>query len=202
MQTPLKDINLCPFCNGRSVLREWGRAAPHLSPSPVGTYGEGLSGGKPAKRREVTETLERAGYVIIQDPQPAPLLSYVPDRHGKWIWRCHIDASHPYRSVLRIARNFVQDYDASVFSLAAFAQKLPRPQYIIPPSIDPLCDKNRMLPDDEVRAVAEELAKMKEIGAKAREFVRDNFLLTRHLREYLTMLASLHFGCDERIELK
>ena len=39
------------------------------------------------------------------------------------------------------------------------------------------------------------------IGGKAREFVRDNFLLTRHLREYLTLILSLHYGAKDKIEL-
>jgi len=39
------------------------------------------------------------------------------------------------------------------------------------------------------------------MGEKARDFVRDNFLLTRHLREYLTLILSLHFGGTDRIEL-
>ena len=44
--------------------------------------------------------LESADIVFIHDPQPAPLLKLCPNRKGKWIWRCHIDASHPYRSVV------------------------------------------------------------------------------------------------------
>jgi trehalose synthase len=86
--------------------------------------------------------LEEADFVFIHDPQPAPLLRYCGNRKGKWIWRCHIDASHPYRPVWKYLRQFVAPYDASVFSLAAFAQELPHPQYLIPPSIDPLSDKN------------------------------------------------------------
>jgi trehalose synthase len=89
--------------------------------------------------------LEDADFVFIHDPQPAPLLGYCPDRRGKWVWRCHIDASHPYRPVWKYLHNFVAPYDASIFSLAAFAQELPHPQYLIPPSIDPLSDKNREL---------------------------------------------------------
>jgi trehalose synthase len=50
-------------------------------------------------------------------------------------------------------RRFVQDYDASIFSLAAFAQSLPHPEYLIPPSIDPLSDKNRDLEQTEIDAV-------------------------------------------------
>ncbi len=43
--------------------------------------------------------------------------------------------------------------------------------------------------------------RMLEMGAKARQFVRENFLLTRHLREYLTLMVSLVHGASYRIEL-
>ena len=39
------------------------------------------------------------------------------------------------------------------------------------------------------------------MGEKARNFVRENFLLTRHLREYLTLMVSLLHGRGDRIEL-
>ncbi|AOY87455.1 glycosyl transferase family 1 [Marinobacter salinus] len=98
-------------------------------------------------------TLEDADFVFIHDPQPAPLLRYCPDRKGKWIWRCHIDASHPYRPVWKYLRNFVAPYDASIFSLAAFAQELPHPQYLIPPSIDPLSEKNIELEPQYIQSI-------------------------------------------------
>lgn len=90
--------------------------------------------------------LRDADVVFIHDPQPAALIRYLPDRRGKWIWRCHIDASHPQRGVWRYLRDHVAEYDASVFSLADFAQRLPHPVYLIPPSIDPLSEKNSPLP--------------------------------------------------------
>jgi trehalose synthase len=99
--------------------------------------------------------LEEADFVFIHDPQPAPLLDYCPARKGKWIWRCHIDASHPYRPVWKYLRRFVASYDASIFSLAAFAQELPHPQYLIPPSIDPLSDKNVELEPEIIRQVSD-----------------------------------------------
>ncbi len=46
----------------------------------------------------------------------------------------------------------VKTYDASVFSLADFAQMLPHPSYLIPPSIDPLSAKNEELPEAEIDA--------------------------------------------------
>ena len=41
----------------------------------------------------------------------------------------------------------------------------------------------------------------RDMGRKAREFVRDNFLLTRHLREYLTLFLALGREDEERIAL-
>lgn len=99
------------------------------------------------------DSLREADMVFIHDPQPAPLRKLIPDRKGKWIWRCHIDISRPYRPVWRYLRDFIAGYDASIFSLAAFAQALPHPEYLIPPSIDPLSEKNIDLPEDETAAV-------------------------------------------------
>ena len=99
--------------------------------------------------------LKDADFVFIHDPQPAALLRHCPDRRGKWIWRCHIDASHPYRPVWKYLFEFVAPYDASIFSLAAFAQELPHPQYLIPPSIDPLSDKNVELDSNVIQDTAE-----------------------------------------------
>lgn len=97
--------------------------------------------------------LEEADFVFIHDPQPVALLKYCSNRKGKWIWRCHIDASHPYRGTWRFIDRFVREYDASIFSLPQFVQMLPHPAYIIPPSIDPLSDKNVDLTEDELDAV-------------------------------------------------
>lgn len=99
--------------------------------------------------------LEEADMVFIHDPQPAPLLGLLPNRKGKWVWRCHIDASHPFRSVWKYLRRHVAGYDASIFSLASFAQPLPHPEYLIPPSIDPLTEKNMELEDSEVESARE-----------------------------------------------
>jgi trehalose synthase len=108
-----------------------------------------------ARNAEVLRpTLEDADLVIIHDPQPAPLLSLCPNRRGPWIWRCHIDASRPYRPIWKYIRSFVEPYDASIWSLADFAQRMSHPTYLIPPSIDPISDKNRPLTKRQIDAVA------------------------------------------------
>jgi trehalose synthase len=109
-----------------------------------------------ANAEELRGTLEEAEVVFIHDPQPAPLLHFCPDRQGRWIWRCHIDASKPYRPVWKYLRRWVADYEASIFSLPEFAQPLPHRQYLIPPSIDPLSEKNMDLAPGEVEAVRDQ----------------------------------------------
>lgn len=92
-----------------------------------------------------------ADYVIIHDPQPAALIESRPSG-GKWIWRCHIDISNPQLKVWNFLRQFVVKYDTAIFSLPRFARKLPIPQFLIYPSIDPLSDKNRELsPEEQAR---------------------------------------------------
>lgn len=100
--------------------------------------------------------LEAADFVIIHDPQPAALLGLCPNRHGKWIWRAHIDISRPHRPVWRGLRPHVTGYDASIFSMPDFAQPLPHPQVIVAPSIDPLSDKNCELTRSELDSVRSE----------------------------------------------
>jgi trehalose synthase len=98
--------------------------------------------------------LRLADVVFIHDPQPARMLHLIPDRKGKWVWRCHIDVSRPHRPVWRYLRDIVAGFDASIFSLADFAQPLPHPEYLVPPSIDPLSDKNIALPPEEIGEIA------------------------------------------------
>ncbi len=121
----------------------------HIPARLLAAYEEANEANAEIMREKLTE----ADFVFIHDPQPAALLEHMPKRGGKWVWRCHIDASHPYRPVWNYLRRKVANYDASIFSLPAFAQLLPHSQYIIPPSIDPLSDKNIDLPPEEMESV-------------------------------------------------
>lgn len=106
--------------------------------------------------QEHREVLTEADVVIVHDPQPAALIHYARSPRSRWIWRAHIDISHPHRPVWKALRSLVEGYDASIFSLAPFAQALPHPQYLVPPSIDPLSEKNCDLPASELRSIASE----------------------------------------------
>jgi len=101
--------------------------------------------------RENAARLNLAGDVVfVHDPQPIYLRKFTPkDQVRRWVWRCHIDASRPDRGVLKHLEGALCDYEASVFSMAAFARPLQCPMFLVPPSIDPLSDKNCALPEAE-----------------------------------------------------
>jgi trehalose synthase len=52
-----------------------------------------------------------------------------------------------------------------------------------------------------IRYLLKNRDRLDEMGNKARGFVQENFLLTRHLREYLTLMSAVLHGLEERIEL-
>ena len=93
--------------------------------------------------------------IVIHDPQPASLIKWQRKRKNKWVWRCHIDMSHPNRQVWDFLRSYVELYDAAIFSSPLFSPQLNIPQYRFYPAIDPLADKNRELDGDYVDSVME-----------------------------------------------
>lgn len=102
--------------------------------------------------RSNLEQMEISGDIIfIHDPQPIVLVRKRTD--NKWIWRCHIDLSEPKKKVWRFLKEFVVQYDAAVFSAPAFSRRLPIRQFLIAPSIDPLSDKNRELPQEVIDGI-------------------------------------------------
>ena len=94
-----------------------------------------------------------ADIVIIHDPQPLPLIMSRTKGRNRWIWRCHIDLSSPNKEAWKFLSPYVERYDIVVLSMPEFAQYLPIPQDVIPPSIDPLSDKNKTLSENNVREV-------------------------------------------------
>jgi len=103
-------------------------------------------------RRRAATTALAGDVVVTHDALPLGLVE-VRGPEGQWVWRCHLDVSRPQRRAWAFLRPFLVQYDAAVFSLPAFAQRLPIPQFMMYPAIDPLSDKNRELTPREVDAV-------------------------------------------------
>ena len=93
-------------------------------------------------------------FVIVHDPQPLPLIRHYR-KQAPWIWRCHLDLSHPNQELWSYLLPLVERYDAVVLSLPEYAQKLSTPQRFIPPAINPFSTTNKDLSEDEI---AERLA--------------------------------------------
>jgi trehalose synthase len=87
--------------------------------------------------------------ILVHDVQPATVVEHRAAA-GRWVWSCHFDCSRPQRRAWSFVRPFINQYDAAVFALPAFARRLGVPKYVIHPSIDPLSDKNRELTSREV----------------------------------------------------
>lgn len=94
-----------------------------------------------------------ADIMFIHDPQPIMLINQKDQRKNKWIWRCHVDISHAQEKVWEILRRYIIKYDSAVFSAPSFSKPLPVRQFLISPSIDPLSDKNKELPESTIEEV-------------------------------------------------
>ena len=96
--------------------------------------------------------------IVVHDPQPAALRQLAATDRGdgpRWVWRCHIDTSEPNPATWGFLKDYLEGYDAAVFTMSQFVPKdlPPMPVAVIPPAIDPLSPKNLPLP----RATAEQL---------------------------------------------
>jgi trehalose synthase len=94
-----------------------------------------------------------ADFVFVHDPQPVALLTVLEEerpRHGKWVWRCHIELSRPMEAVWSFFTVHVARYDACVVTLEEYVRGGLPPVAIVPPSIDPLSPKNTWLDHEAV----------------------------------------------------
>jgi trehalose synthase len=87
--------------------------------------------------------------VIVHDPQPLPIINHYR-RRGPWVWRCHVDLSHPDQDLWEYLRQFVERYDAVILSSRGYAQDLATPQVFFMPAIDPFSITNRDLTEKEI----------------------------------------------------
>lgn len=96
-------------------------------------------------------------YVIVHDPQPAPLRRLSAGHDGKWIWRCHIDLTAANPDYWGFLRPYVEAYDAAIFTMQQYVKNDLRVGKIalVPPAIDPLSPKNAPMSDEDSRRVVQ-----------------------------------------------
>lgn len=103
------------------------------------------------RRNSIINHIKDHDIVIIHDPQPLGMVQEY-EKKTKWLWRCHIDISRPNRDTMRFLLPFIKRYDGVIISSRKFRIKyLRKPQFIIPPSIDPLSQKNKRISHSKAR---------------------------------------------------
>jgi trehalose synthase len=88
-------------------------------------------------------------FVFIHDPQPLLMINHYKKK-GPWIWRCHLDLTHPHKELWAYLKPNIEKYDAVIFTLEEYKQNLKIPQIFFMPAIDPFSIKNRQLTEDEI----------------------------------------------------
>jgi trehalose synthase len=116
----------------------------NLSKRKMGIYEEVIY------ENAIRNHLDSHNMVIIHDPQPLPMIHYYK-KNGPWIWRCHIDLTSPDRDLWNYLAPTIEKYDAVIFSLKDYAQKIKTPQVFFMPAIDPFKIKNRDMSEEEIK---------------------------------------------------
>ena len=150
-----------------------------------------------------------ADVILVHDGQPASL---VTDRNAaKWVWRCSFDCSSAQASTWAYFRALVDQYDAAVFSMPGFESRLAVPMYIIPPSIDPLSERNRELAPRDIGeiltplGVARDKALLVQVGPFTRAHdplgVVNAYRLVKRHHDVRLVLVGIGDGEAERHEI-
>jgi len=107
--------------------------------------------------RQNCESLDLSGDIVfVHDPQPIGLVEQREHKDNKWIWRCHIDLSDPQEATINFLRDYINKYDVAVFSAPRFGRSdLALKQILISPSIDPLSEKNKELPQKTIDSIVD-----------------------------------------------
>jgi trehalose synthase len=97
-------------------------------------------------------------FVLVHDPQPVGMIEHFPDSTAHWIWRCHIDLSHPNPDVLGFLLPWLARYDAAIFHMPEYVPRVEGmpSSYIWPPAIDPLTPKNMALSPEDAAYIVDQ----------------------------------------------
>jgi trehalose synthase len=155
--------SLVPLMNNVGIEADW--RVLHANPdffNITKKFHNGLQGDvinlSPMKKKMYIDTsgnfseyaLINHDLVVIHDPQPLPLIDFYKKKQP-WVWRCHVDLSHPNENLWDFLKGFILRYDLAIVSNEKYQKKdLPVKQRIIYPVIDPLTPKNMDLSQKEL----------------------------------------------------
>lgn len=95
-------------------------------------------------------------FVVIHDPQPAPILGLLREAgrepKGRWLWRCHIDLTDAQTEAWDLLQPWASQYDGSIWTMRQYVRHgMPeRNLFIAPPAIDPLSPKNVPISETDI----------------------------------------------------
>jgi trehalose synthase len=95
--------------------------------------------------------------VLVQDPQPLPLIRFYRKKQP-WVWRCHIDIANPEPELWNFLKQTLLKYDMVIVSSDIYKRDdLPVEQRVIQPAIDPLCPKNADMSDADLARMVDRI---------------------------------------------
>jgi trehalose synthase len=85
------------------------------------------------------------------------MLSVVPTKSKRWVWRCHIDLSTPNPDTIERLLPFISEYPRTVFHMRQYVPPgVDGAARIVPPAIDPLAPKNMALSPEDAAYVCDQ----------------------------------------------
>ncbi len=107
-----------------------------------------------AKSLEELIAKEKPEIIVIHDPQPLPLIDYIPRRIIP-ILRMHIDLSNPNPYILNFLKPLIEKYDLVIFSHDIYKPNwLPNQKTAVAmPAIDPFTVKNQFMSKSEAERI-------------------------------------------------
>jgi trehalose synthase len=164
---------LIPLLNDVGIEAEWrviqGRDEFFDVTKTIHNALQGDSRGLSPEQREVFEAYNRMNaeeledadewdLIVVHDPQPVAIPSFLQTRRPHWVWRCHIDLSTPNREVLDTLAPFFANYDAAIFHRRQYVPASEHIQRAViwPPAIDPLAPKNMALAAEDAAYIVDQ----------------------------------------------
>lgn len=106
---------------------------------------------------ELDQRVKPGDMIVIHDPQPMAIASFMKTKGIVFIWRCHIgtdERSDKTSAAWNFLRKYADPFHKTVFSATEYIPSyLSGKAVIIKPSIDPLSDKNEELTVHDIVAI-------------------------------------------------